>query len=356
MKIINILLSNKKGGVEDAFVAHCEILQKIATKQSGEILAIVKAGAPYAYNLKKIGINVIEVKNKFGHYDFLLQRKIQKIAKNFNSDIIFAHVGKAILIAKKIAKNLNITSIAVNHSNNVKRSIGCDFILCVNAEISKKAQILGQTENKILTIPNVIKFDKNEISKISYHKFDNKSEITIGAMGRFGPEKGFDFLIQAISLLRNEKTNIKLKLAGDGEEKQNLQKLTQKLNLENKIEFTGWVANKANFFNNIDIFCLTSNYETFGIVLLEAMKHKKPIIATNDIGPRSIIKHNENGLLISKDDQQLLPKNIATAITNLICDAKLSQKIVENGQKDLINKFSYDNLENILSKVILEIV
>ena len=78
MKIINILLSNKNGGVEDAFITHCEILQK-AGGTKNNILAIVKTGAPYADCLANLGIEVIEVKNNFGYYDFIAQRKIAKI-------------------------------------------------------------------------------------------------------------------------------------------------------------------------------------------------------------------------------------------------------------------------------------
>ncbi|MDA9818004.1 hypothetical protein N9C35_03090, partial [Flavobacteriaceae bacterium] len=183
MKIINILLSNKNGGVEDAFITHCEILQK-AGGTKNNILAIVKTGAPYADCLANLGIEVIEVKNNFGYYDFIAQRKIAKIISNFSPNLVSAHVGRGIYFAKKILHKQNIALLAVNHSNNVKRSIGADAILCVNEEIHKKAVSLGQNPKKTWTIPNVIKFDEKEIIKIPYNDFSANSEIIIGAMGR----------------------------------------------------------------------------------------------------------------------------------------------------------------------------
>lgn len=353
MKIVNILLSNKKGGVEDAFITHCKILQNIVQKHQGEILAIVKYGAPYAINLKNTGIKIIEVKNYFGYYDFFLQKKIQKITKTFKANLICAHVGKGISIAKKIGKNLNIPSIAVNHSNNVKRSIGCNIILAVNKEISKKIVNLGQNPKTVWTIPNVIQFNEEDIREIPYQKFDINSKITIGAMGRLIKEKGINHLITALAFFKDKLINIKLKIAGDGEEMENLIKLTKKLKIENQIEFLGWIKDKEEFFNNIDIFCLPSIYhETFGIVILEAMKYKKPIIANDDIGPKSIIQHKKNGILINREPEEEISQKIANSILLLAKNQELSQSIALNGQNDLINKFSYKSLELQLIKIL----
>ena len=352
MKLVNILLSNKKGGVEDAFITHCKILQNISQKHQGEILAIVKYGAPYAINLKKTGIKVIEIKNYFGYYDFLLQKKIQKITKTFKADLICAHVGKGISIAKKIGKNLNIPSIAVNHSNNVKRSIGCNIILAVNKEISKKIVDLGQNPKTVWTIPNVIEFNEKDIREIPYQKFDINSKITIGAMGRMSPEKEFDILISAIKICRENGLKTTLNIAGNGKEKQNLTSLAKKLNINNEIKLFGWVDDKRKFFDNVNIFCSSSKEESFGIVILEAMKFNKPIIATKNNGSKSIIQHKKNGILINREPEEEISQKIANSILLLAKNQELSKSIALNGQNDLINKFSYKSLELQLIKII----
>ena len=176
MKIINILLSNKNGGVEDAFVTHCRILKDFCVSKN-EVLAITKNNAPYADDLKKNNILVKEVKNNFGYYDVFAIKKIKKIINEFKADIVFAHVGKGIIFAKKALLGAKTPLIAVNHSNNVKRSIGANMVLCVNDYIRDKAISLGQNKQYVITIPNVIEFTNDELEKVKYKKFSEKKKI-----------------------------------------------------------------------------------------------------------------------------------------------------------------------------------
>ena len=83
-------------------------------------------------------------------------------------------------------------------------------------------------------------------------------------------------------------------IAGDGACKEELKTYVSTLKLNNEIEFLGWVQNQNDFFSKIDVFCLTSTEETFGIVLLDAMKHKIPIVTTKKRLSISLYPHPAN--------------------------------------------------------------
>ena len=150
MKIVNILLSNKAGGVEDAFVTHCKILQKFCD-DNHQILAITKYNAPYIAELQEHNILVKQLHNYWGYYDIFVINKIKNLIKEFQADLVFAHVGKGIIFAKKALLNSDIPLIAVNHSNNVK-TVGADMVLCVN-NVIKERVIFCQKKELVKTIP-----------------------------------------------------------------------------------------------------------------------------------------------------------------------------------------------------------
>ena len=255
MRIVNILLSNKIGGVEDAFVTHCKIL-KSHCQEHNEILAIVKKDAPYANDLKDHNIGVSEIDNKFGYYDFLAINNIRKLITNFQADIVFAHVGKGVLFAHKAIKNHGIPLIGVNHSNNIKRSLGADKILCVNNYINKKVVNAGKKQEDVVTIPNVIDFTENELEQIKQKTIDSSKPIKIGIMCRLIKEKGIFQLFHAVKISHDSGLNIQLSVAGEGEEKENLINLAKDFGIENNVNFLGWVQDNLPFLMLlIFLFC-----------------------------------------------------------------------------------------------------
>ena len=115
----------------------------------------------------------------------------------------------------------------------------------------------------------------------------------------------------------------------------NLQRKVKDLNLENSIEFLGWIADSKDFFAQIDIFILPSKNETFGLVILEAMKFSRPIIATNCDGPKEILRHEIDGLLVDLKSSETIPSQIAKAVEKLISDEKLTNNLVKNSYQRL---------------------
>jgi glycosyltransferase involved in cell wall biosynthesis len=355
MKIVHIILTSQNGGAEQAFIDYSVALKKLGH----EILAIIKNDAPYAAAVENLGITVKKVANKLGFYDIFTVKKIHEILQEFNADAVIAHAGRSTVLARRaIAKIKNkIFLIAVNHSMNVKRSIGADIILSVNKEIFLRTINAGQSEAKSFVIQNAI--DLSDAPKVaSKIDWQNKETIVLGGMGRLDIAKGFRFTIKAIKKLEefakanNLNKKFVFKLAGSGAHEDYLRNLAKELNVESKIEFLGWIKNKKEFFDAIDIFVMSSERETFGLVVLEAMKFCKPIISTESDGPKEFLRNEIDALMVNLQPLENIENRIVDAVLRMVNEPKLADKLVANAFAKVNDKFSYKALEKYFEEIV----
>jgi len=355
MKIVHIILTSQNGGAEQAFIDYSVALKKLGH----EILAIIKNDAPYAAEVENLGITVKKVPNKLGFYDIFTVKKIHEILQEFNADAVIAHGGRSTVLARSaIAKIKNkIFLIAVNHSMNVKRSIGADIILSVNKEIFLRTINAGQSEAKSFVIQNAI--DLSDAPKVaSKIDWQNKETIVLGGMGRLDIAKGFRFTIKAIKKLEefakanNLNKKFVFKLAGSGAREDYLRNLAKELNVESKIEFLGWIKNKKEFFDAIDIFVMSSEFETFGLVVLEAMKFRKPIISTESDGPKEFLRNEIDALMVNLQPLENIEDRIVDAVLRMVNEPKLADKLVANAFAKVNDKFSYKALEKYFEEIV----
>lgn len=147
--------------------------------------------------------------------------------------------------------------------------------------------------NKFIYIHNPVTFEPSNI--INYNL---NSNYVIG-VGRLNTQKDFISLIKAWNLVQRECPTWKLKIVGEGPERNNLEEEIKRLNLGNSIVLTGYTNNVKKEMSESSIFVLTSLYEGFGLVLLEAMACGLPSVAfTCQFGPKDIITDKKNGILI----------------------------------------------------------
>ena len=141
-------------------------------------------------------------------------------------------------------------------------------------------------------------------------------------MGRFDPMKGFDTYLKALGILKKQHISFQAVLGGDiqkayPEEKAKYLQIVAENNLQDNVKFIGWVKNKEDFYKNIDVFVLSSNYEPFGIVLLEAMSMGIPIISSDAEGPSEIFKDNQDCVsMFAKGDEFDLAEKLKTSLQN----------------------------------------
>lgn len=181
---------------------------------------------------------------------------------------------------------------------------------------------------KIKIIPNPI--DPNAINVLSGEEIkDGPPGKYILAAGRLTEQKGYTYLLRAYSLIRKD-IDESLVILGEGEQKQGLQKLAEDLGIGQKVYFLGFQKNPYKFMRQASLFVLSSLWESFSLVIVEAMACGAPVIATDcPSGPGEIIENNVNGLLVPVADERALARTMLLALK----DEGLRKKLAENGKK-----------------------
>lgn len=139
-------------------------------------------------------------------------------------------------------------------------------------------------------------------------------------MGRLAHKKGVPYLLEAFSRLNQP--NLHLVIAGDGQLRSSLETQARKLNLENKVTFTGFLSGdeKHDYLNLADLMVLPSiitddgDAEGLPVVFMEALAAGKVCVATNESGADNIIQDGVSGFLLTHKDSELLRSKIETAL------------------------------------------
>lgn len=226
-----------------------------------------------------------------------------------------------------------------------------DAVVALTEDMKKSLQRFCNRE--IYIIPNGIELDRfinlpkkeETLSRIGI----NDQENIILFVGRLCYVKGVEYLIRAMNIIVNKKNKkVKLIIIGDGEERQNLEKLTKELNLGNNVIFLGKIPNEkiAEFMASSDVFVLPSLSEGFPSVILEAMACGLPIVATNVGGIPYVVNEEENGFLVMPKDSEQIAEKILFLLENKNISEEISKK-----NKEMIKKYDLNNIIQELEKV-----
>lgn len=149
-------------------------------------------------------------------------------------------------------------------------------------------------------IPNIV--NAKFFNRKMFHNKD-KSGFVFLSVGNLTERKGHSDLITAFAKVYKDNTAVILRIVGSGEQYNRLEKLIFELGMENQIFLTGSVSREqmVNEYANADCFVLSSYYETFGVVLIEALASGLPVVATASGGPEYIVTE-KNGYLYPPGD------------------------------------------------------
>lgn len=153
---------------------------------------------------------------------------------------------------------------------------------------------------------------------------------TIVAMGRLVPSKGFDILIQAFGQIASKHRDWSLAILGDGPAKAELQSQVSGLELEGRVKLLGWATEPASLLCQSQVFVMSSRYEGFPNALLEAMAlGLAPISFDCESGPREIIRHEVDGLLVPTQDVNALADALERLLSNDDERVRLAERALE---------------------------
>ncbi len=307
--------------------------------QKGYDIAIVvtntKVDEPIYYDFHS-DIEIITIEpNRSALYYYMSYKKLMRSAlKNLKPDVvIMCDNGLKSFLLPHIARKeyplvyeMHVSKhILVNSEGVIKRLFRKYFLYRYMSYMAAKYDRFvvltssGAKEwqlNNIEIIPNPLWFTPNVVSKVS-----NKIAI---AVGRHVYEKGYDRMLEAWKIVSDKHPDWILKIYGEVNEECNLKALSERFNITETVQFCNPQKDIELAYSEASINLLTSRYEGFGLVLLEAAACGVPSVAFDcPVGPKSIIINGKDGFLI-KDGNV---KAFALAVEKLIEDEELRKKM-----------------------------
>lgn len=337
--VFNLLASESRGGMEKVFLDYAEIM-----KQDGyKVVAVVPKKFRYFPQLEKLNISC-EILNVSGHYDHIAAIKFLFLCRKYKPSLIIAHNGRAFALVNFVRGFLKgIKDIAVCHGGGFKRMMNFSYAITISKFLSDKLTNEGYN-GEVFYVPNFLKFDL-ALPKMR----EKKRGFSFGAISRLDKNKNFAFLIKAFAQIQEE--NIELVIAGDGEEKENLEKLVKDLGIGEKVRFLGWFEDSKEFFEGIDCLVHPALIEAFGLVVIEGMSHRLPVIAADSLGPKEIITDYHNGLLFQPNDITDLKQKMLLVLKN----NELRGSLARHGYELAHTEYSFSrgkkNLLQVIDKI-----
>ncbi len=215
----------------------------------------------------------------------------------------------------------------------------------------RKADVICATSN---TIKNFLKpvtdktvqvipfgVDVNEFCKIEVNSLFNKNTFVIGSIKPLEELYNTDVLLKAFAALKNKHSDkaLKLLIIGEGSQMETLKQLSLDLGISTDVTFTGRISfsEVSNYFNMLDVLVNISDYESFGVSVIEAMACEKPVIATNTGGLKEIIENSTFGSLVEVGNVE----QTTNEMEKYLLDEILKERVGKAARAKVIEKYNW---------------
>ena len=313
------MLSPGQGGLEQSLLDYCEAI----ASEGEEVVALVHPDWPGIAKLQRLGIGVVALRS-MGEWDPLATARLRRLVSAHAPDVVVS-IGRraSLLLRRALIRQSGPAHVAVTPNYSLAHLVGLDHVLTPTEDLKRALVDAGHPETRVSVVPFLIQLPDPPAAPPGR----TDGVPIIGALGRFVAKKGFADLIDALALLRTQGHRFTARLGGDGPEAMALRARVADHGLADRVEFLGWVADRRRFFEAIDIFCVPSLHEPFGIVVLEGLAHGRPTVLTDAEGPREIITDGRDGLIVPRGQ----PERLSAALTRLLDQPDLRRRLATAG-------------------------
>ncbi|WP_342597140.1 glycosyltransferase [Cyanobacterium aponinum UTEX 3222] len=352
IKVMFFLPSLGGGGAEVNAIRVALNLQKYGIFPS---FAVCRGQGNYEKLLpKEIPVHILDTGSiKSSTLQLLKSRKpLQKLIEKEQPDVICPVMYGSSLIVLSIINQLKISKkyiVAINIQNSPKakfirkKSLYSLIVLTLMKKLYTKADVIislskGVAQELVEIVPDIkskITIIPNASNPIVENTLQATVEIKkppegklIVACGRLVEQKGYPYLLRAFAkVLKTE--NAYLWILGEGKLRTSLEQMCQSLKIEDRVNFFGFRNNPQAYMAQGDVFVLSSLWEGFGNVIVEAMEVGTPVISTNcPHGPAEIIEDGISGILVSPGSEE----ELAEAMIKLLRDDNLRLSLSSAGR------------------------
>ena len=337
-KVTHLITTIERGGAEKQLLT----LASEQVQSGLNVVVLYLKGKPDLRNefeAAGVGVNNLLVEKSFLKQIFLLSKYLRK-----NPSPVHAHLPKsellaAVVIAKKYfvfsrhnaepfwPSGPRIISNLLSKCVCKRASQGIAISNAVKSYLVKRGEITtGYTIDVVYYgFQKDTSTDPAGLDLITNVMAGQSSNYKIGTIGRLVPQKDYPTLLSAFSSVLKSMPNLDLYVVGEGHLQKDLIELSKSLGIKDQVHWIGKTEYIKEFLSKIDLFILPSKYEGFGLVLLEAMVAKKPVIAANNSAIPEVLGKTYEGLF-STGDVNALAQQIKTTFG----DKNFSERLVQS--------------------------
>lgn len=351
IRVLHCIESIHSGGVEKTR----EIFARLYDKNIFELkIVCTRATGPIVNSLRDEGVELIEI----GIFDKVWRigryKNVLKVINEFKPHIIHGAVFEGVILASIAGYIGRVPVIILEETSDPQnRTPKATYLLKFLSGLSDKVigvspavfSYLNDTarinESKLRLINNgvypPVHMVEDSLQKLKKELGIQDGDVIIGSVGRLRNfHKLITDLVDALALTNDAFPNLKLLIVGDGEDREMIEDYIKTKELAERVIMVGFQPDPHPYFEIMDIFAIVSHMEAFGLVVVEAMFHKLPIIASKVGGLKDIVVHNKTGLLV--DAHQ--PNQIADAIRKFLGDRNLMISMGEAGYERAHSDYS----------------
>ena len=264
---------------------------------------------------------------------------IRQALKHSSPDVVVSFMDTTNIRTLAATVGLDLPVIVSERTDPSKHNIGRVWRFLRAITYPFASVVVTQTRGALLALPWPIRSNGtvigNAVQAPDMAKVDLQQSLerpTIISVGRLSSGKGYFTLIEAFASIAEQYPQWHLTLVGDGDARAALEARSMNLGLMDRIHFLGASTDISPLLYAGDIFALASRYEGFPNALCEALAHGLPVVATDTLGAREVIRHEYNGLLTPVGDAPAL----GNALARLIENGALRQRLRSHGPEILL--------------------
>jgi glycosyltransferase involved in cell wall biosynthesis len=350
MKVLHLTTHLNIGGITTYILKLIKPLKK-----TGVETFVLSAGGECTPEFVQAGAQVFELpirtKNELHPKLYRNLAPVVKIIREHKIDLLHAHTRVTQVMAHFLQRQTGIPVVTTCHGF-YKWRLGRwilpawgDRVIAISQGVGDHLRDYFKIDTAKMTIVNNgvdieeidAAFAKHQAADVKVAYGFNPSDPVIGIVARLVSDKGHDYLLRAVGMLRKKFPTIRLLIVGEGKHRRKLEQLTAELNLEPNVIFCGNVKDVTQPIAAMDIFAFPATWrEGFGLSIVEAMACRKPVIVSNIWSLNTLIKSEVTGILI--EPKQAVP--LAEAIGDLLMDKPRARLIGDRGRQMVEENFS----------------
>ena len=350
MKVIHLISGGDSGGAKTHVLSLLQNLSKHI-----DVTMVCFMEGPFAQEARELGIRteVYPSRNVLKTLS-ILKRKI----RTEGCDLLHCHGARGNMMGAILRRSTGVPVVTTVHSDYRLDYLGRPFSRATYGTINTIALRLldyrigvsdamvdlliarGFDPDRLFPIYNGIDFTlpPPAMDRAAYFRSvglqADGDSVVVGIAARLNPVKDVSTLIRGFAKAHETCPQLRLLIAGDGEERAMLEHLTRELGVADTVCFAGWISDTNTFYQSIDINTLTSLSETFPYALTEGARASLPTVSSRVGGVPYLIDHGVNGLLFEPGDAEGLAHHLVTLAKDPVQRQHLGERLRQKGVEE----------------------